>query len=366
MAAVRRPIRLAYNPVYRGYLGGLRTQRFRGMPEPVDSLWSEDWVGSCTLSGSAASGQDLQGLSLIDGNGVGSATLRSLVEALPEEMLGSAAVVQDPADIGLLVKLNAPAGPAPLHGHPDRAFAARHLGSPYGKAETWIILEADPTGANVPYAGVGLRDGVTELDFRAAMERRDSEGLRAMLHRIDLCAGDVWLMHPRVPHCLGPGLLFIEVQEPSDHIVIPEWWSVGADEATATMGLGWDLALSMLDLTPSSREASLSAARQRPTTLLRHRGSTETRLLNADGLDFFDVHQLDVEDELSIDDGRFAIDVVTAGDGWVEGDFGREQIRRGETFAMAASVPHMFTADRTSLQVVRCLGPAGARDLSEH
>jgi hypothetical protein len=50
--------------------------------------------------------------------------------------------------------------------------------------------------------------------------------------------------------------------------------------------------------------------------------------------------------------------VVAAGDGWVEGDFGSEPIRRGQTFALPASLPVAIRAGREPVRVIRCLGPA--------
>ena len=48
--AVRRPLPLAYHPLYRFYEGGSLTRAFRGLPERPDDWWSEDWVGSCTCA----------------------------------------------------------------------------------------------------------------------------------------------------------------------------------------------------------------------------------------------------------------------------------------------------------------------------
>jgi mannose-6-phosphate isomerase class I len=56
-------------------------------------------------------------------------------------------------------------------------------------------------------------------------------------------------------------------------------------------------------------------------------------------------------------DGRFCIAIVTSGSGFVEGDFGRQAVRRGETFAWPASLALRVRADREPVRVVRCMGP---------
>ncbi len=185
--------------------------------------------------------------------------------------------------------------------------------------------------------------------------RHDRAAVRSTLHRTPIAAGEVYVAHAGVPHYLGPRVSFIEVQEPSDHIVIPE--TDGSDDAAATMGLGWDLALDMIDYTAHDPETTFDRARQRPTLLRRSGASTETRLFNPDVLGFFDATRLDVADELDVADGRFYVGVVTAGDGAVEGDFGRLPIARGQTFACAAALGHRVVAGREPVQVVRCMGP---------
>ena len=188
------------------------------------------------------------------------------------------------------------------------------------------------------------------------MRRHDNAALRASLHRTEVHPGEVYVAHAGVPHYLGPRLSFIEVQEPSDHIVIPE--TSGEDDPGATMGLGWDLALDMIDYGTADAASTLARARQQPRVLRTSRGSREVRLFAGDVTEFFDATVLEVADEIEVADGRFSIAIVTAGDGWAEGDFGRQPVRKGQTFAWPASLSLRLCAGRAPLRVVRCLGPA--------
>ncbi len=354
-AAIRRPLPLAYHPLYRFYRGGSLTRAFRGLPERPDDPWSEDWVGSCTLANNADPEGKPQGLSALEVPGLGPVTLADLVEALPEEMVGAEFAARWGAITGVLVKLLSPAGQVPLHAHPTGAWAREHLGSRFGKTEAWILLETPGDGREPAYAGVGFREGITRDAFRAAVATRDVGAIRGSLHRTDVRPGEVYVAHAGVPHYLGPRISFIEVQEPSDHIVIPE--TDGSDDEGATMGLGWELALDMIDYSTSDRATALARARQQPSLLRQEGASRETRLFAPEVLEFFDATRLDVADEIAVDDGRFYIGIVIAGEGTLEGDFGRLPLRRGETFACAAALGHRFRAGREPLQVVRCLGP---------
>src|SRR6202023_2009916 len=115
--------------------------------------------------------------------------------------------------------------------------------------------------------------------------------------------------------------------------------------------------LDMIDYAGAGAAATFARARQQPRVLRTSHGSREVRLLNDDVLRFFDATALEVADELEVSDGRFSIAVVASGAGSLEGDFGRLPVRRGETFALPASLPLRVRAGPEPLRVVRCLGP---------
>ena len=353
---IRQPLPLAYHPLYRFYEGGSQTRAFRGLPEHPDDWWSEDWVGSCTRAGNDDPGGEPQGLSRIEVPGVGSVTLADVVTALPEEMVGARFAERWGSITGVLVKLLSPAGQVPLHAHPTRDWARQHLGSPFGKTEAWILLDTPGDGAEPAYAGVGFTPGIDRDWFAAAVRRHDNAAIRGTLHRTDVHPGEVYVAHAGVPHYLGPRISFIEVQEPTDHIVIPE--TSGDDDAGATMGLGWDLALDMIDYTGTDAGQAFARARQQPRVLRTSHSSREVRLFADDVLRFFDATALEAEDEIEVSDGRFSIAIVTSGAGSIEGDFGRLPVGRGETFALPASLAFRVRAEREPVRIVRCLGPA--------
>jgi mannose-6-phosphate isomerase class I len=124
------------------------------------------------------------------------------------------------------------------------------------------------------------------------------------------------------------------------------------------MGLGWDVALDMIDYAGRARGETLARARQAPTAMRVSHGSREVSLFQPDVLEFFDTTRLEVSDELEVDAGRFSIAIVTAGDGMIEGEFGSEPIAKGQTFACAASLAHRYRVGASPLEVVRCMGPA--------
>ena len=55
-ALLSQPIPLGPNRVYRFYKGGMLMDRFKGVPEPSDSEYPEDWVGSITPANNPGEG----------------------------------------------------------------------------------------------------------------------------------------------------------------------------------------------------------------------------------------------------------------------------------------------------------------------
>jgi mannose-6-phosphate isomerase len=353
---IKRPLPLAYHPLYRFYEGGSLTRKFRGLPAAEDDWWSEDWVGSCTCANNPGPDGHLQGFSTVEIAGIGAVPLKDIVEALPEEMVGAKFAEQWGPITGVLVKLLSPRGPVPVHAHPTREWARQHLGSSFGKTEGWIFLDTPGDGSEPAHAGVGFTPGVDRAWFIDAVRRHDGPSIRDALHRTDVRPGEVFVAHAGVPHYLGPLVSFIEVQEPSDLLVIAE--APEREEAAATMGLGWDLALDMIDYAGRGKAETLARARQEPRVLRTSHGSREVRLFQDDVLEFFDATALEVADDIEIDDGRFSIAIVTSGGGSLDGNFGRVHIKRGETFALPANLPLRVVAGQVPVRIVRCFGPS--------
>jgi mannose-6-phosphate isomerase len=301
--------RLAPTRVYRFYRGGKLIGRLRGEDED-DDVFPEDWVGSVTQASNPGRDVPQEGLSrLADGR-----LLKDVIDADPEYWLG------DSPTTGILVKLLDPAERLPVHAHPDRAFARRHFGSPFGKTEAWIVLETRGADGEL---WVGLRESVDPASYRSWIERQDTDALLSSLNRVTARAGDVFFVPAGVPHAIGAGLLIAELQEPTDYSILCEWTGFPIPPEAADLGLGWDVALPALDLD-------------------RHE---PVRGLPPEAAEFF-----------WADDGhepadRFAVLIVLAGDGTLDG----QAARAGDTFAVPAGAGRLAVSG--DLRVLRCLAP---------
>jgi mannose-6-phosphate isomerase len=352
----RRPVWLAPNPVHRFYAGGALWRVFRGEPDARNDRWAEDWVASCIGASDSAPDGSPQGKSRLAHEP--DVLLGSLIAAEPVAMLGAAAARRWGSDPMIQVKLVSPRDRVPLHIHPDAAFAAEHLRARHGKAEAWIVLDAPGTPDGPTSCGIGMRDDVSPEVFCDAVMRQDRAALLDGVHRAPIAAGDVVYIAPGVPHFISGGTFFVEVQEPEDLGFLLEWQGFVDDERSATAGLGMESALRSLDSRPRSRDDAIGSAFQTPAIVRSGDGVTERRLFGTDVDRYFEATRLDVATVDEPEAGRYHVVVITGGHGVIEGAFGRDEIRVGDTFVVPATLEHRYRAAAgATLRLLRCFGP---------
>jgi mannose-6-phosphate isomerase len=233
------PVRLAANPVQHFYRGGARIAALRGFT-PVSDHQPEEWVAA-TVS---RFGDDTTGLGVTD-DGV---LLRDLVAGDPAGWLGSEAATatrSGPADTGVLVKLLDAGQRLPVHAHPDRAFAATHLGCPYGKTEAWFVLDAEPGAA----VHLGWTEDVDPAELAVRRDEQDSDWMLSRMHRIEVRPGDGILVPAGQVHAIGEGVFVVEAQEPTDFSILLEWSVTTSTRDESHLGLGFEQAMAAVSHT---------------------------------------------------------------------------------------------------------------------
>ena len=236
-------IHLTPNTPRRFYRGGQRILAFRGLevPDDFDGRRPEDWLASTTRL-FAEGGEGLTVLP--DGRLLADALEQDPVGWLGEEHLARHGVAP-----GLLVKLLDAGERLPVHSHPDRAFATRHLDCAHGKTEAWLVVDAEP-GAMV---WVGFREDVDAAHLAELVQAQD-ERLLALLNGFEVQRGDAVLVPAGQPHAIGAGVLVVELQEPTDFSVMLEHDRFGIDADHAWLGLDPQVALASVARTALTSE----------------------------------------------------------------------------------------------------------------
>jgi mannose-6-phosphate isomerase len=308
-----QPQLLPPNVIAHWYAGGKALAAWRGLP-PVGDRSPEEWVGATT----ARFGEpNLGPARLADGT-----LLRDAVRADPRGWLGRDD--GEPGDTGVLVKLLDAGQRLPVHVHPSREYASRHLGCTYGKTEAWYVLEAADDAA----VWVGWREEVGPHRLSQLVEAQDAEAMLALMHRVPVRPGNGVLVPGGTPHAIGAGILLVEAQEPTDQSILLERNNTTASDDEVFLGLARDVALSAVETT----------ARTDITALIRHTGRDVAALVGVlpeEAAPFFRMELL--TPGVNVPSG-FAVGVVLSGAGTVT-SMHREPlaVKRGQTLVIPAA-----------------------------
>jgi mannose-6-phosphate isomerase len=308
-----QPQLLPPNVVPHWYAGGPALAAWRGLP-PVGERSPEEWVGATACRFGEP---DLGPAPLADGT-----LLRDAVRADPTGWLGRDD--GDPGDTGVLVKLLDAGQRLPVHVHPTRTYASRHLGCAYGKTEAWYILQAADDAA----VWVGWREDVDRDRISGLVEKQDADAMLTLMHRVPVRPGDGVLVPGGTPHAIGAGILLVEAQEPADQSILLERTNTTASDDEIFLGLARDVALSAVD----------TAAVDDITELTRHTGAHVAGLvavLPEQAAPYFRMEMLTPGADVP---AGFAVAVVLSGTGSLAPANGRSiDVKGGQTLVVPAS-----------------------------
>ena len=267
--------KLLPNRVRRTYLGGGRIDAFcgttgrarspsapsggRGATALPDMPMPEDWMASTTTA--------FNGTLEIEGEGLGRLEDGRLVK----DVVGT---------LPILVKLLDSDERLVIQAHPTVPCAKRLFNSPVGKTECWYFLDGTAPDACVY---LGFKPGITREAWEKAVRAGIEDGrqpvsdsrniekskcrsacrtshiacqnphtdaqervppeLLSFLHRIPVKAGDFVFVDGGMPHAIGGGCFMIELQEPSDLMVVAERVTPSGrriPDAKMHGGVGWE------------------------------------------------------------------------------------------------------------------------------
>ena len=259
--------KLQTNRVRRSYLGGSRidafcqglTSQVKGPRSKIDNSSGKKTFdlrhSTCDLPGGvqprpedwlASTTQAFHGTIEIEGEGLG--------------QLEDGRLVRDAiGDLPILVKLLDSDERLVVQAHPTVPCAQRLFRSPVGKTECWYFLPGTAPDACVY---LGFKPGISRETWERAVlgfrhkdhkERKevsaplrlcvDDNPLLSYLHRIPVAPGDFVFVDGGVPHAIGGGCFMIELQEPSDLMVVAERFTPSGrriPDAKMHGGVGWD------------------------------------------------------------------------------------------------------------------------------
>jgi mannose-6-phosphate isomerase len=315
--------------------GAGRLQQFRSLPASADASEAEEWLGCTVLQ----SGEESLSV-LSDGR-----LLADLVAADPKGWYGDAHVAKHGTDPTFIVKLVDAGERLFLHAHPGRAFAHEHLASSYGKAEAWVILDAKPDAV----VHLGFSRDVDVAELAGWVSDQDTVAMIDATNSVPVFAGDAIFCPGGLPHAIGAGILFAEVQEPTDFTVLLEWDGFSIDgNVDGHLELGFELALSCVNRGRwhPGPHADRSAKRADSSSAI---GSSP--LLPPEADSFFTVDRIVSTDFAELPAG-FSVLVTTDGHGFANcSSFDPIRLERGQAIAVPyAAGPLQISGSMTALR----------------
>lgn len=341
-----RPVFFERNRVFRVYLGGKLFNDFLG-DAPEDGNKPEEWIASAVRAINPGHTDPLEGLSLRLEDGK---PFDQLLKEHPQEYLG------DRKDLGVLVKFLDSAIRLPMQVHPTREFSRQHFNSPYGKAEAWLILATRPDACI--YFGFDRK--VSKEEFAAAVERseQDKDAMTAFVNRVPVQTGDVFFVDAGVIHAIGAGCMLLEVQEPTDFTIQPEYWCgdyhLNAQEMY--LGLDKDIALDCFNFNLCGDNV-VTAAKKQPRVIYQDDNVLVETLIGQEDTPCFSMTRYCLNGGKMPLDAPASIWICVEGEGLVEAEGFQRKIKTGDYFFLpAAAAEKCSIFSEKSAKIVCCMG----------
>lgn len=319
--------KLKSNRVKRTYIGGRRIDQFteESLFSEGRQYYPEDWTGSVTTAMSGDRNTAPEGLG------------RTQKDLLIKDIVGE-------DELCILVKLLDSDERLVIQAHPTVEFAGRELNSPFGKTECWYFLDCTEDAC----VYLGFKQGVTREAWKEAIKEQNSERLLSMLWKIPVKAGDFVFVDGGIPHAIGAGCFMIELQEPSDLMVVAEKYTPSGRQIPdyrMDMGMGLEKALEVYDYTTYTLEQI--KAKYCPAKKKMAEGVY--KILGTELTDKFAMYQLTGNAGLTITE-KYAVAIVTEGEGMING----KAVQKGERCFLQEET-EVHTNGEESFSVVICM-----------
>ncbi|MCJ7465533.1 MAG: class I mannose-6-phosphate isomerase [Maribacter sp.] len=351
-------ILLSPNRVWRTYLGGRMLDIADGKSHPKDSHFPEDWIASTTKATNQGR-EDFfeEGISMVSINGKNH-LLTNLLEAFANELVGPDHYKKYGSRTQVLVKLLDSSIRLHIQVHPTVSFSRKYLDSNHGKTEAYVILDVREEVKD-PYIYFGFQNPIAKEDFKKAVEKQDIKTITSCFEKVNIAPGDVFIVPGGIPHAIGPGVLMIEIMEPTDFVARLEFERGGylLPEAARFMDRGIDFAMDMIHFKKISVETIRSDYFCKPRVLEEQDGGFEVVLIDEKQTPCFKVTRLHISKKYSTRYDSFYIAIVTEGHGRVKTATQEIKIKKGDRFLIPFSTEIVDYLAESELQVVLAFPP---------
>ena len=302
------------NRVWRTYTGGKVLDQINNEPQPKDTHFPEDWIGSTTEANNIGREDICEGVSdaFINNQQI---KFDQLINQNPEYFLGKQHVGAFDNNPMLLVKYLDSSVRLHFQAHPTADFAQKYLNSKCGKAEAYYVLESRDS-VQEPYIYLGFQKSPKRNDLKSMIENQEIDKMEACFEKIKIAPGDCFYIPGGMPHAIGEGVLIIEIMEPSDLAVRFEFEKSGyvMPVDARFMKKDLDFCLDVFDYKQYSVEDIINQYRQTAKVVYQYNDhSYKESLIDSATTLSFRVAKSSIKGEVIKSEDYFYIGIITKG-----------------------------------------------------
>lgn len=251
---VQYPLLFQDNRIERFYIGGKLLNEWRKAEASGDSHMCEELLVTSIGAISKGKGENFAVSRTTEEQGA--LLLSEIIKQYPEQVLGKRFHQYNPYHLTVLARVGDTKVRLVMQCHPRREDARRFFGMHMGKSEAWYIAGTREVEGETLCVNAGFRPHVTKDLWRELIERQDIDGMLGCLHQIPVQKGQTILIPAGMPHCVGPGCLFLEYHECNDVTIRVERNinQMTLSDEEMYCGLSAEDALSLFDYTTYTSE----------------------------------------------------------------------------------------------------------------
>lgn len=358
MSPITNIIKFTPNRVWRSYLGGKNLDQIQKVPNPVDTNFPEDWIGSTIPAVNPNQTNKNEGLSRIIFNNQ-EIYLKELYQLYGETLLGKEHFRKYGATSQFLLKYLDSSIRLHLQCHPTVEFSKKYLDMNNGKTEAYVILKIRDEIKD-PFIYLGFQREPSRNDFRNAVLHQDIEKLLAHFDKIPVKEGDVFLVPGGIPHAIGAGIFMVEIMEPTDLTVRFEFEREGMTlpQSARFMNRDIDFAMDMVQF----KSYSLDELHKQYFIRGYHRvqmsaSSYQEVLIDSKYTDCFRVKKMVIRDQVNIREDSFYYAVVIKGQGKLSAGPASFNAATFDRFFISHSTDNLLVSPNTDMEIVTVFPP---------
>ena len=342
-----QPIFFERNRVARVYTGGKLFGDFFG-DDGTDGYLPEEWIASAVRAINKGGTNPKEGISKIRGTDV---YFDDLLVSHKTELIGQR------ESLDVLIKMLDSAERLPVQAHPDKAFSRKHFNSNFGKAESWTVVGVRE-GAKI-YHGFSRKVSPEEFEAAIQMSLDKADGFSPFLNEVEVAPGDCFYIPANTIHAIGPGCLILEVMEPTDFTISPEYWcgDYRLSDEEMYLGLDKDTAISVFNFDSYGGEA-LEANRLWPAITEQNGNTTRENIVGPHITDCFSLNRITIKGVIAMLKAAPAIYVVTDGKGMLQGENYSKSLKKGDYFFLPVKANKRFSIVADDMEIYECQPPA--------